>query len=393
MKKLNALIMLSFGVLASSSGMLQTQAALFTFSVNFSTKEVANFNAFKQSFNANTYGLNARLITTFAGAYKLDSCPTAFTINMEYSHQIRINGTGSSVASGTNALPDWPCSTTLQTYNSVITSANLPSSVISALMNDDANFIQIRSIWNFNNSTATNGRVLELSNYRIDHTIEYSFDTTYLFNYFLSDTQYVSKGNPGVGTWNFRSDDFTKVNYLFTTTGNDEYRIVNTDFLADLGTARKKYAVNYNDEFFRGTSIGANISRNFITDAPYNTDTLTMVSGGQSQFVQNYNYYYLNSANLAQAIVNVPQISFTSQTCSGGFLDINVGCYVNNALAYLTNTAPVISDLTTIVNTGIEFAGQTFGVIGNFTTSNMFGYLILGGFGFIAVKWLFKDDK
>jgi hypothetical protein len=118
-----------------------------------------------------------------------------------------------------------------------------------------------------------------------------------------------------------------------------------------------------------------------------------MVSGGQSQFVQNYNYYYLNSANLAQAIVNVPQISFTSQTCSGGFLDINVGCYVNNALAYLTNTAPVISDLTTIVNTGIEFAGQTFGVIGNFTTSNMFGYLILGGFGFIVVKWLFKDDK
>jgi hypothetical protein len=37
-------------------------------------------------------------------------------------------------------------------------------------------------------------------------------------------------------------------------------------------------------------------------------------------------------------------------------------------------------------------AGQTFGIIGSFTQNNMFGVLILAGFGFIAVRWLIKND-
>jgi hypothetical protein len=91
--------------------------------------------------------------------------------------------------------------------------------------------------------------------------------------------------------------------------------------------------------------------------------------------------------------VTVPQFNFTYEVCSGGFLDINVGCFVNNALAYLTNDAPIISDATQLINAGISFVGQTFGVIGSFTTNNMFGYLVLGGFGFIVIKSLFKNDK
>jgi hypothetical protein len=53
----------------------------------------------------------------------------------------------------------------------------------------------------------------------------------------------------------------------------------------------------------------------------------------------------------------------------------------------------VISDAFTLLNTGIELAAQTFGIIGNFSDDNVFGYLILVGFGFIAVKWFLKNDE
>lgn len=391
MKKLKVLTALAIGIMASSSGIIQTQAAILYFEVDFTTKEVANFNDFRKSFNSDTYGLGAKLITRFAGSYKMDSCPTAFTINISYSHQIRLNGTGSSVSFGTNDLPDFVCSTVLKTFNTSITTELLPNSIINNLMNDDANYIQIRSLFNFNQSAATNGRVLELVNWEIANTIAYDFDTTYLFNYFLSDTQFQSSGSVGPGTWNFRSDPNTKVNYLFTTAGNDEYRLINTDYLANLGTTRKKYAVDYNAEFFRGNSIGANISRNYITDAPFNTDTLTMVASGQSVISSNYNYFFLNAANLNQQIVDAPIFEFEEEDC-GNFLALNVGCFINNAFAYITNDAPIVSDAFTLLNAGIEMAAQTFGIIGEFADDNVFGVLILAGFGFIAVKWFLKND-
>jgi hypothetical protein len=391
MKRLKLLTALGMGIMASSSGMLQTQAALYLFSVDFTTKEVDNFSDYKKSFNSDTYGLRAKLITSFGGSYRMDSCPTAFTINISYVHQIRLNGLNPDVLSVENNLPDFVCSTTAVGFDSVITSDYLPSSVIDRLMTDDANYIQLRSLFRFNQSAATNGRVLELINYYIDHTIAYDFDTTYLFNYFLSDTQFQSRSSVGPGTWNFRSDDQTKVNYLFTTAGNDQYRIINTDFDADLGTVRKKYAVDYNEEFFRGDSIGANISRNFVTNSSLTTDTLTMVASGESVISQNYNYYFLNAANLTQEIVDAPIFEFEEEDC-GNFLALNVGCFINNAFSYITNDAPIVSDAFTLLNAGIEMAAQTFGIIGEFADDNVFGVLILAGFGFIAVKWFLKND-
>jgi hypothetical protein len=390
MKKLNALIMLSFGVLASSSGMIQAQAALYTFSVDFSTKEVANFNDFNQTYNSNTYDLGATMTWNWSGSYSFNSCPTTYTVDIQYRSSWRLNATGSFIDETNIELPNFICSTSLTLY-SVERTIPVSDTFISGLINDDANFININTHLVIRGSSAYTGLELRLHNYTTFITLNYNFDTTYLFNYFLSDTQALSDIRGG--TWSVGSDLTTKIDYVYTTAGNDEYRIVNTN-IGSIGTTRKKYAVDYNSEFFRGTSIGARIRHAYNTLSPYTYDAVILPTTGVSAQIRNqWNYYYLNAANAAQAIVNVPQISFTSQSCSGGFLDINVGCFFNNAMAWLTNDAPIISDLTTIVNTGIEFAGQTFGVIGNFTTSNMFGYLILGGFGFIAVKWLFKDDK
>ena len=391
MKYLNILTALAIGVLASSSGIIQTSAALYTFGVDFSTKEVVNFNSFNQSFFTTTYDLDTKLITKFSGTYFFNSCPGGSnSVNVNYTQYVRVNGAGATLNLASQPLPDFLCSTTPTTYTATITTGIDPL-IVSTLMSDDANFGRFYGEITLGTPTALIGRVLNLRNYEVSYTIQYDFNTTYLFNYFLSDTKY--EINVRTGSWLRRAEQITRVDYLFTTAGNDEYRLVNTNApINNLGTLRKKYAVDYNEEFFRGESVGVKIARAYNTEPPYDTDQLTLANTFQL-ISDQYNVYFLNTANLAQAIVDAPLISFTEEACAGGFLDINVACYVNNAIAYLVNDAPVISDAFTLLNTGIELAAQTFGIIGAFTDDNVFGYLILVGFGFIAVKWFLKNDE
>lgn len=386
MNKVHAIVALSLGILASSSGVLQVQAATYNFFVDFSTKEVADFTAYRQTFNEDTYNLDNYIVFSFQGTYRYDSCPTAFTQNITWNLIARKNATGAfnNVAQAT--LPDFVCTTTNTPYLVNLTYVLSPT-LLESLVNDDADFIEFIPEIRIANSVATNGRTLFLLGYQFYFELAYDFNTTYLFNYFLSDTKYNGRAQSGA-TWTFAGTQQNFLNYVFTTAGADSYYIYNSPS-SNIGLTRKKYAIDYNAEFFRGGNVGAAF-RTAITG----TDTALFTSStGNAVLNHFYHYYYLNVSNIAQPIVNVPLINFTTQSCSGGFLDINVGCFINNALAYLTNTAPIISDATALINAGINFAGQTFGIIGAFTTNNMFGYLVLGGFGFIVIKSVFKNDK
>jgi hypothetical protein len=385
MNKLHALTALSLGILASSSGVLQVQAAQYNFFVDFSTKEVANYSAYRQTFNEDTDNLNLEVNFNFSGTYRFDSCPTVFTQNVRYIVFARINGTGAFTTVVVEELPDFLCNTSFSFYDATMTST-LPSSFLDQVVDDDTNFIQFATQILFIGSASSNGRTLFLEDYTVWFDLTYDFGTTYLFNYFLSDQAY--GGRTPTGSWTFNLPQTSYLSYVYTTAGNDQYYIRNTN-QSNIGLVRKKYAIDYNNEFFRGQSVGAG----FFTDHFGPNPDQVVLSLTTSLIRYDYNYFYLNVSNVAQPIVNVPQFNFTYQNCSGGFLDINVGCFVNNALAYLTNDAPIISDATQLVNAGIGFVGQTFGVIGSFSTNNMFGYLVLGGFGFIVIKSLFKNDK
>jgi hypothetical protein len=383
MKRIKLLTALALGVVASSSGVLQVNAAIYNFSVDFSTKEVANFNDYKQSFNNDTYNLTLNTKFTFQGTYRFDSCPTNFTMDGQYYLFASVNN-GAFVLAGFADLPNFPCTTTNTSYIANL-NINLSNTYLDLIVNDDVNFIRFYSQMLFAQSAATNGRTFYLLGYRFYFDLTYDFNTTYLFNYFLSDQNYDSRGT--IGTWTFGGTQRNRLMYVYTTAGNDTYYINNSN-VTSIGTTRKKYAIDYNEEFFRGSSVGAGFDTNIT-----GTDTVLLGASSYSLLGHIYKYYYLNTANLAQAIVDAPVIGFTEEVCSGGFLDINVGCYVNNALAYIVNDAPVISDAFTLLNTGIELAAQTFGIIGNFSDDNVFGYLILVGFGFIAVKWFLKNDE
>jgi hypothetical protein len=387
MKRIKLLTILALGVLASSSGMIQAGAANYIFFVDFSTKEVANFTAYKQTFSTDTYNLEGRINFLYSFTYRFDSCPTAFEVNSNWVTTYRINGTGTTFALTSQELPNLPCTTT-NTLVNVNLFTLLPDNIVDTIINDDANFVRFESSIVLRSLPAINGRTMTISNYSNSFDVSYDFNTTYLFNYFLSDQRFITRSTiPGAGgLWTLTATQRINLRYLYTTAGNDTYTLTNSNFTT-IGTTRKKYAVDYNMEFFRGQSVGA------LFDAAYNGSDTLLFGSATAQMIWSYDYYYLNTANLAQAIVDAPIIGFTEEVCGGGFLDINVGCYVNNALAYIVNDAPVISDAFTLLNTGIELAAQTFGVIGAFSDDNVFGYLILVGFGFIAVKWFLKNDE
>jgi hypothetical protein len=382
MKHLKILTAFGVAVLASTSGMIQVGAATFDYFVDFSTKEVADFDDYRQTFNEDTNNLQLKYKFIFGGSYYFDSCPTNFSLNVDYRLSV-LKPTTEIIQDV--LLPNFLCNTIPTDYNAVV-EGFLSSVYLDLLVNDDALFNEFRASLIFRPLSASVGRTLYLENYIINFDITYDFGTTYLFNYFLSDQKY--KERTTTGTWTFNSTQSQYLNYVYTTAGNDTYFIRNTN-LSNLGTTRKKYAIDYNEEFFRGNSVGAGFNSDFVGAA----DTFFVASTAVAVLNNVYEYHYLNVANLAQAIVDAPIIDFTEESCSGGFLDINVACYVNNAIAYLVNDAPVISDAFTLLNTGIELAAQTFGIIGSFSDDNVFGYLILVGFGFIAVKWFLKNDE
>ena len=385
MKHLKILTALTLGIMASSSGMIQVGATTYNYFVDFSTKEVANYNDYRQTFNEDTYNLTLDTKFSWIGNYRFDSCPTAFTTNVQYALYGRANGAGAFTFFGITDLPNFTCTTIATNYFAEF-SIDLNSAFLDLVVNDDVNYIQFFPHLIMLESAAMSGRTLTLSGYSFYFDLNYNFNTTYLFNYFLSDQNYLDR--QAIGSWTFTATQKNYLVYVYTTAGNDQYYIYNSPSGAGIGNTRKKYAIDYNQEFFRGQSVGAGF-RSSMTGS----DSVIFDGVGQSYVAHRYNYYYLNLSNVAQAIVTAPLINFTEENCSGGFLDINVGCYVNNAIAYLVNDAPVISDAFTLLNTGIELAAQTFGIIGAFSDDNVFGYLILVGFGFIAVKWFLKNDE
>jgi hypothetical protein len=382
MKRLKLLTALSIGIMASASGVLQVEAATYNFFVDFSTKEVADYTEFRQTFNENTNNLNLKVEYSFIGKYKFDSCPTAFTTNVEWELYARANGTGSFTFIGSQSLPNFTCTTTFTSYFAKI-SINLDSTFLDLIVDDDTNFIQFNSTTIYFHSAASNGRTLTLAGYRTFFDLFYQFNTTYLFNYFLSDQAYVLRVSSG--SWSFTGTQSNELKYVYTTAGNDSYYIFNSPS-ADIGTTRKKYAINYNEEFFRGNSVGAGFDISVT-----GSDSVVFTASGSSSNSHRVNYHYLNLSNLAQEIVDAPIFEFEEEDC-GSFLALNVGCFINNAFAYITNDAPIVSDAFTLLNAGIEMAAQTFGIIGEFADDNVFGVLILAGFGFIAVKWFLKND-
>jgi len=384
MRKLHLLMATLFGIFASSSGVLQTQAAIFNYFVDFIDKEVTDFNDFKPLFYADTYDLNANITMTWAGTYYYDSCPTNFSLPTAYTLQYRLNGIGADIFIGSINVPPLFCVTAPTVYSSSVTVPLIPE-IVQAIMADDTEFVQFRSQIFLSGFAPASGRTLFLENHDVFFNLTYDFNTTYLFNYFLSDQQFVGRDTTGT-SWTLNTQTASYLEYVYTTAGNDTFFVFNS-LQADIGTTRKKYAIDVPDVYFRGISVGAQ----FRTQSALGVDSVNLV-GSSTGLRYRYSYYFLNVANNQQAQVTVPQIAFTSQVCSGGFLDINVGCFFNNAMAWLVNDAPVVSSAFTLLNAGIVMAGQTFGIIGSFTQNNMFGVLILAGFGFIAVRWLIKND-
>ena len=369
------------GVWASASGSIQVQAADIVFDVDFDDKIVANFDDYTQTFLNSTSDLDNIIDYTIQASYFMNNCTNNAATDLQLQLTYRLNGLTPGFSGGIIELPDLTCSTTEASYF-IGGSFSVPDEHIQYIINDDADFIQFRPNITFARSTPLNGRVITFTGINVLYTVNYEFNTTYLFNYFLSDTDYVatslSAGITGAATI------INNFDYVMTTAGNDNYFLLNTS-TTDYGTGRNKFAVDYNEEYFRGDSVGARYKTRI-------EDLVVTISSSAVRFIiPQYNYYYLNVSNKEQNIADVPTFEFETEDC-GSFLALNVPCFINNGLAYIVNDAPVISDAFTLLNAGMRLGGQAFGIIGNFNTDNLFGVMILGGLGITAVRWFLKND-
>jgi hypothetical protein len=382
MKYLKVITALAIGIMASTSGVVQVEAGNRFFFVDYATKEVANFTPYTQSFNDATSSLGNSFKWTFSAQYKLDSCVGITTsLNANFNLSYRVNSGSFSLI--TKTLPDLPCTTTYTNYN-IFVSGVFPVSPLAAVVDDDANYLDMRPVLDIVNSAPYFGRTLDFVNVVFAFDFYYDFNTTYLFNTFLSDSK-LEFFNGGAFTFPTATSE-TFLEYVYTQAGNDIDTIYNDPGPANIGTTRKKYAIDFSDVFFRGERIG--LRYGYLR--PDMRRVLPNAVGTSSVFPILY-YYYFNVSNYTQPLVDAPIFEFEEEDC-GDFLSLNVGCFINNAFAYITNDAPIVSDAFTLLNAGIEMAAQTFGIIGNFADDNVFGVLILAGFGFIAVKWFLKND-
>jgi hypothetical protein len=372
----------ALGVFASGSGILQVSAADFLFDVNFDDKIVADFDDYKRTFIETTADFGNRIEFTIQGTYSMNNCDLAAPSNASLALRYQPNATGLTITVASTTL-GIPCSTTEASYFNYV-EAELDPEVINLIIADDAEFVVFRPLITFFSSAAAaaTGRVITFSNINILYTVNYEFNTTYLFNYFLSDTKFnsVSYSAAITGT----PDIINNFDYVMTTAGNDRYFLVNTA-TTDYGSDRTKFAIDYNEEYFRGDSVGAR----YTTRLSGNLSVPIQASGNLLISIL-YNYYYLNVSNKEQDIANVPTFEFEQEDC--GWDAFNIPCFINNGLAYIVNDAPVISDAFTLLNAGMKLGGQAFGIIGNFTTDNLFGVMILGGLGITAVRWFLKND-
>lgn len=371
------------GVMHSGSGMFQVSAADYFFITDFETKTVANFDDYTQTFNPDTSDLDLEGVFYWEGSYRYDACPTTFTQTVQYLLYFRIGTTGAYSLIGGTTLPPFTCSTSYQTFYAEVRTA-LSSAALDAIVNDDDANISIYPHIVFLENAPTAGRVLELSNFTYGFEINYNFNTTYLFNYFLSDIQYLDRQVSG-GPWDFTfSTQVQRLIYVYTTAGNDNYYIANNN-PATIGSIRKRYAIDYENEYFRGNSVGAAFEWEISGSAFVDFD-----AAGQSYLAYRMNYYYLNVANKEQEIGIVPEFEYEYEDC--GWLSFDIPCFVNNAITYVVNDAPVVSDAFTLLNAGMKLGGQAFAVIGQFSDNNLFGVLVLGGLGITAVRWFLKND-
>jgi uncharacterized protein YciU (UPF0263 family) len=383
MRKWQLITAATVGIMASGSGFIQAQAADFFFSVDFSTKTVDNFDDFTQTFLETTYNLGNKINFSARFQYKYNVCQDQQPdVNMSFRHGYRLNGNAPTISGSIQELPDLECNEDFTLYQiSVFDEIN--SEDLSYLVNDDDNFLRFYPLLRFKALDISPLPVITVRNIQFTYTVEYDFNTTYLFNYFLSDTDYSSYGRTAGVTGSTTAANYFE--YVMTTAGNDRFFIINS-VVTDFGSGRNKFAVDYNMQYFRGESIGARYSTTLIGD-----QTVNISASVDQQMQIAYDYFYLNAANNVQPIVDVPEFNFEYEDC-GSFLALNVGCFINNGLAYITNDAPIISDAITLLNSGMQMAGQAFGVIGSFTEDNVFGVLVLGGLGLIAVRWFLKND-
>lgn len=362
---------------------------VITYEADFVDFEVANFLDYNQIFNSFTSGQYNEINASVNVGYFMNTNNPAVNLTCNLILRYALNG-GAQTTIYTSPAELVPPTTAQNFFNIDFNLKNLDlinANILPYIINNDNNYVNFYMRLQFNQNASTNGYVLTIN--KFEPLIEYAinYDTIYLFNNFLSHTKYNGLTTTGfsVGTTtNNVKLDFIYANTILT---NQYYGVFNTSEL-DAGLLEKRYAVNIPNVNFIGDRIGAQISNNLT-----GTITRTLTGSGTALLTQDFRIYYLNGGAQTITPPALPLFNLDYLDC-GSLLALNVGCYLNNALAWVVNDAPIISEGLTLVNQGIEFIGLGLYQLQLFEPSySVVLWVLVGGLGLLALRWALKNDE
>jgi hypothetical protein len=355
------------------------------YSVSYLDYEVSNFTNFPKLFHNYTIGARTFLDVSIIIEYSMSSVPQpTFPVVFEIRTSVD-GGAQSTIFTSFFSITGTTSSNAAQRAETISITDPI---VLDKIINEAGRGDLIGRL-GLINTAAWAGVNVDITNFQIEWQFQFLYDTIYLFTTFLADVQSRLITTTGYTTI---TSLLSQIGVLFiysnTITNTTFYRINNDDVSGSIGGTRKKYALSVPNAQFAGNQIGIKFRSNYSNGLIRRT-----ISGSSVSYIgDTLRLYYLNASSPQLPISNVPVLTATYIDC-GGLLSLNVGCYLNNALAWVLNDAPLISDAIPIVNGGMNFIGQGLGFVGSFVSgTNLITWLIVAGSGIIIVGWILKND-
>lgn len=361
--------------------------------IDFSDKEVSNFNNFDIVLNSDTFNLNVYGDYFMGFQYKASACPGS-SINVNINTYLYINGISQGLIN--NKYINLPCSTSYNTfsYNPTFNFTDAQKIMIkNAVASSSNDYVSLVSYYYHGAGVDPlfSGVIFHFRDIEFGQSIYYEFNSTYYFTHVLLDANINYFASSQFVFFSDGSED-SRARLLVAYDSNIYNRWWNDDPTYSITRGRKKYAVDDNGERITAYGIGVGTEAN----APYNSGYYIKSSSQDLAIRFTTDIYTLNYASTQQTFPNATTDVLWDYIDPCPIWDMS--CGINNALVYLAKDAPITSQVYNVVDKGWQFLSNSFYSLtdlfgakfddqGNLVGGNWIGIIITITLGLLVIIW------
>jgi len=382
----NMLVLSVFSYTAFFVQKITINAAVIDKYVDFDNMIVSNFDDYDRNITSSTSGLTIRRTASILLTYSMSGFDTG-------------DWSGTFTAIDGSMVNQYPITLPFSSTNNQVFFSNsviLDSTYIDRLVYDDSlnNTLTVR--FDINWGTPTYNKVLTYTA-TIDYTLEYRFNTAYLWDTIQLDLDLGTPSVSGTAGSGVVSSYAINPYLVYVTNYSDQYNIYNNNLKQNYSQPRSKYAITTGDnDYIVGLGLGA--GNNFIISG-----TMTSPAAGTGTYrrVQvNSSIYYLNFSRESIGLPTAPSaVNPKYSECDDSVFGFPVDCTINgeevnsfqalanDAVEYITKDAPLVSDAIRIVGNGYDLITAGFYMVSDIFTGNIFGTMMLFGVGLLVIDW------